>query len=163
MIDISFTMILQVINFGILMWVLNKLLYKKLIDYLDRRAEGVKVDLEEASRLKNEAKTLLEQREEEFMHAKTQAASIIRNSKKEGDEARTQIIARAEQESQKIIDDGKVTVETERKKAAAQLKNDVADVAVAVAEKIVEKSISAKDHTTLIDDVLKKMKSQSWN
>ncbi|MCB1195562.1 F0F1 ATP synthase subunit B [bacterium] len=163
MIDISFTMILQIINFGILMWVLNKLLYKKLLDYLDRRAEGVKVDLDEASRLQNEAKTLLEQREEELMQAKTQAASIVRNSKKEGEEARTQILARAEQESQKIIDDGKAAVETERKKAAAQLRSDVADVAVAVAEKIVEKSISAKEHTSLVDDVLKKMKSQSWN
>ena len=163
MIDISFTMILQVINFGILMWALNKVLYKKLLDYLDRRAEGIKVDLNEATRLKGEAKQLLEQREEKLMEAKTEAASIVRHSKKEGEEERANIIGRAEQEFQKIVDDGKKTVETERKKVAAQLRVEVSDVAVAVAEKIIEKNITPDDHSALVDNVLKKMKSKSWN
>jgi len=154
LIDISFTMLIQVINFLVLLWLLNKILYGKILDYLDRRAEGIQLDLSDAKRLKSEATKLKEEQDAFLLNAKREAGDIVRESRKQGDEERADIIKVAEKEAGAILENGKKTIEMETKNAKTALKNGVVDVAVDIAHKIIERDIKPKDQDKILSEVI---------
>ncbi len=161
MVDISFTMIVQVLNFLILMWLLNKLLYGPVIDYLDRRSEGIKVDLSEAKRMKKEATEVIKNQEMEFQRAKREAQNIVRDAQKQADSEKNRMIQEAEQESQRIIDSGKQSVDMEMRKAKDTLQNNVIDIATVLAGQMIEQQITPKDQDKLLKKALEQF--ETWN
>lgn len=154
MIDISLTMLIQVINFSILLWLLNKFLYGKVLDYLDRRTEGIRLDLSEAKNLKSEAAKLKEEQDTSLVKARREASDIVRESRRQGDEERLDIIKVAEKEAEAILENGKKTIEMETKKAKTTLKDGVVDVAVEIAHKIIEREIKPKDQDKILSEVI---------
>lgn len=161
MVDVSFTMIVQVFNFLILMWLMHKLLYGKVLDYLDRRAEGIKVDLSEAKRMKKEATEVLKNQEMEFQRAKRESQNIIREAQRDAEVEKNRIIEEAEHDSQRIRESGKQTVEMELRKAKATLHNNVVDIATVIAQRIIQKEITAKDQDKLLKEALEQF--EKWN
>jgi len=161
LVEISFTMVVQILNFCLLLWLLNKFLYGPLLDYIDRRSEGVSLDLSEAKRLKKEAAEIIKQQEIELQRVKKESQTIVRDAHKRAEKEHNEIIASAEKESHKIIKTGKETVKIEFINAAASLKNSVADIAVDIAQKVIEKEVKMKDHKKLVEEALEKF--ETWN
>jgi len=161
LVEISFTMIIQVINFAILLWLLNKFLFSKILDYLDRRAQGIEMDMADASRLQQEATDLKVLQETELLNAKKEAAEIVRMAHKRAESDAHIIIANAEKENNAIIVNGKKSLEIELEKAKAELQNNLADVAMDIAQKILEREIKPQDQQKIINDALKKI--EKWN
>jgi len=154
-------MVVQILNFCILLWLLNKLLYAPLIDYIDRRSEGISLDLSEAKRLKKEATEIIKEQETELQRAKKEAQNIVREANKRAETEYSEILGQAEKESHRIVESGKETVNTELRKAKTVLKDSVADVAVDIAQKVIEKEVELKDHKKIVADALKKF--ETWN
>ena len=154
-------MVIQLINFVILLWLLNKFLYRRLLDYIDRRADGIKVDLEQAKRMKKESTELKEKQEDLLQKARLQSDSIMREARKMGDEEKHRIITEAQREYDTILKNGRETVQMELKKAQTALRDNVVDVAVNIAQKIIERDIKEKDHKKIVDEAVKKF--EQWN
>lgn len=161
MVEVSFTIIIQVINFGILLWLLKKFLFSKILDYLDRRSQGIEMDMAEASRLQQEAQELKAQQESEYLNAKKEAAEIVRLAHKRAETEADKIILNAEKEHNSIILNGKKALEIELDKAKSELQNSLVDVAVDIAQKILEREIKPQDQQKIINDALKKI--EKWN
>lgn len=161
MLDINLTIVVQLINFVILMLLLKAFLYKPLLDYLDRRSDGIKVDLDEAKRLKKEAQNLKMEQDTLYQKARQKAGTIVREGRKQGDEEKQRIIDEAHKEYQKLLEDGRATIDIELKKARSDLKNNVVEIAMDIAEKVIDREIKAADHTKFIDNAVKKM--EQWH
>ena len=91
------------------------------------------------SEAKKQATTILDQ-------ANTRASSIVQTAKNEGSEERDKIISSAQEEA-----------EQELNKLKEDLKKDLADLAVAGAEKILSREINEKDHKDILDGLSKKL------
>ena len=91
------------------------------------------------SEAKKQATTILDQ-------ANTRASSIVQTAKTEGGEERDKIISSAQEEA-----------EQELNKLKEDLKKDLADLAVAGAEKILSREINEKDHKDILDGLSKKL------
>jgi F-type H+-transporting ATPase subunit b len=154
-------MIVQVLNFLILMWLLKKLLYGPVIDYLDRRSEGIKVDLSEAKRMKKEATEVIKNQELEYQRAKREAQNIVREAQKQAESEKNKILADAEEESHQIVENGKKFVDMELRTAKTKLHNNVIDIATAIAGQMIEQQITVKDQDKLLKKALEQF--DQWN
>ena len=123
---------------------------KLLTDALDKRAQRVQDELDEARRLKDEAQKLLSEYQAKQKQAETEAAGIIAGAKAEAE----RIAAEAKAKMEEFVARRSKMAETKIAQAEAQAVADVraaaADAAVSAAEKILTDSVKGK----VADDLL---------
>ena len=140
MISINATLIVQVINFLVLMWILNKILFKpilKVIEERERNIEGVGVEM---ARLKEDAERKAEELEAQMHEARTSAGQ-------RRDEIRSQASAQANeiiQQAQIKADEHVSTIIQESEKQTAQVRESLLAFKDALAEMITVKVIGRK-------------------
>jgi F-type H+-transporting ATPase subunit b len=100
----------QIINFGILFFVLKKILYKPVIKILDDRKKAIEESSKNSKKIEEELRNLEER--------KTKAIDTIQNEAKKDKE---KLIAMAQEEKKKIIDEAKKTAEAEIAKSVKKI------------------------------------------
>ncbi|MEW5767882.1 MAG: F0F1 ATP synthase subunit B [bacterium] len=152
MISLNFTLVLQIINFLILTGILYKLLYKPVTQFLEKRSayireliEGTEKDKQEAAKNLAEAKeTLAEKREE--------ALGMVEKARQTAAKEEKRIMAEANAKAKWICEEAKAQMDQEVERAKRELRAQVADLSILVAERIIRKSLTEKDHRKLVDE-----------
>jgi F-type H+-transporting ATPase subunit b len=91
-----------------------------------------------------------------FSHPE-ESKQIVDNYIKQGEEAKTRIIAEAEAQAEKLEEMAKRSIEQEFKTAKARLQKEIAAKAMEKASEVIKASISADDQERLVDQYLKKV------
>lgn len=151
------TIILQIGNLLLTIWLFKKFLLKPVQKILTQRQELVNADLDAAEQAKNEAALAKEEYTRSLEGAKEEAATIVRGAAQTAQTRSEQIILEAKQESAAIRAKASDDIARERKNAVNEIKNDISDIAVSIASKVVEKEISEKEHEALIQEFIDKM------
>lgn len=135
-------LLIQAINFGVLLALLRYFLYKPILKMIDERkakiAEGV-VNAEEASRKLALAET---EKESILKDANVSAEKIVAESKGYATEKANEIVKEAEAESEALILDAKARAEEAKRKALAESEAEVARLAILGAEKILKEKLN---------------------
>lgn len=155
MVSVDFTLIMQVINFLILMGVLYKLLYKPVLNFLDNRAKDIKENIEVTENARREANNNVEETKKILLESKQESMVIRERAKQIAQEEREKIVTQAKEEAQNIIKEAKVTIEREVVKARNELKEEIGLLSINLAEKIINKSLQQSEHQQLIDEYIK--------
>ncbi|ALM21050.1 ATP synthase B chain [Nonlabens tegetincola] len=147
--------IMQAIILIILVVLLGKFAWKPIINSLDDREQGISEALAAAENAKLEMKKLEASNEAAAAEARAQRDTML----KEAREIKEKMIAEASTEAQekadKIIAQAQETIEAEKKAALADIKTQVAELSVDIAEKVTRKELSEKDaQLALIDKML---------
>ncbi len=156
--NLNFTLILQVISFLILMAVLTRLLYRPLLNFLDRRAKSIRENIEEAGRERERAKEHLERSQAALRHAREEALRIKELSGKEASEQRRRALSEASKEADRMSTKAKEDLAREVQRARAELKKEALDISVLMAEKVLGKEIKKKDQARLIEEGIDEIK-----
>lgn len=146
-----------IVNFFILLAILNKFLHKPILDMLEKRENFVNENLNNSKIAKEEAEKLRADYEAQLKTAKQQANEIITQATKLGEESKTEIIDMARNEAAEISKKAKEEIQREKALAIAELKGEVATLAVMAAERILGKSMDPKDHEKLVEDFIKEV------
>jgi len=154
MVDLSFTMIMQWINFGLLLFLLYILLYKPLMNFLDSRAKKIASNIDEALNKKEESLKVLQEYKNKVKDIKSEADKIFDEARKQAEVEKSKIVASAQVESRQIIDDAKSEIKREADKARNELKQEVSSLIVSCSEKILEREIKEADHKKFIKSFL---------
>lgn len=141
MLNIDATFFLQVINFLILIAVLNWLLVKPTLRVLEERRVRVEGSEEEARRLTAEADKSIEEYERGLAEARIDAGKQKELIRAEGLERENEIIRAAREQSRKTVDDMKQRIEKEAHEASSVMKNEVKALSAQIAEKVLGRSI----------------------
>ncbi len=141
----------MIIAFLIMWLVFAKLVYPMLIGIIDKRANMIKDNLEQAEQSKLDAARLLEEREQLLVQAKTDAAEIISEARSAAEANRARIESEAHEQAQSIIDRAHQTVEAEKRTAVSELQQSVADLSVAVAGRLIGQDLSDEQHRKIIE------------
>jgi F-type H+-transporting ATPase subunit b len=147
-----------IITFVVLLFALSKAAWKPLITALTSREEKIRTDLQEAEAANQEAKRLLEENKRDLARAEQQAQSIIREGRTLAEEIKNEIVEKAHQTSRQMIEQAKEEINREKESALVQLRTEVADLAVGAAGKIIDANLDPKRQQTIIDDVIKGIK-----
>jgi F-type H+-transporting ATPase subunit b len=147
-------LIVQFINFGVLLFILWRFVLPPVRRMLDERRARIQESLEAAERMRAQAteteRMLEEQREEGRRQAQEIIASAQGIARRIEDEARTQ----AQSDAEALIVRARSEIQLERDQAIADLRREFADITVSAAEKVINQSLDRQAHRRLIDDVL---------
>lgn len=132
----------MVLSFGILLFILSKYAWKPILNALRERETTIEDALNSAKRAKEEMMALTSNNENLIRQAKLERDQIL----KEAREAKDSIIAeaknRAVSEGNRMIGIAKETIQNEKMAAIADLKNQVAQMSIEIAEKILRHELS---------------------
>ena len=153
--ELNATFIGQALAFLIFVVLCMKFIWPPVVTAIDARRKEIEDGLTAAERSKQDLELAQNRASEELKAAKKQAAEIIEQANRR----RTEIIDSAKEEGnqvkEKILADGRAQIEAECSRAKEQLRKRVAELAVAGAEKILQREVSADVDSRLIDDLAK--------
>ena len=148
-----------IITFLLLLYVLAKFAWKPLLKMLEDRENLIKSSLKDAEKAKLELESLTQESEAITAKARSEAQSILAESKSAADKVKEDTIAKAKEQAIKIRDDAKKQIEVEKDKAISDIKQEVVNLTLSVAEKLINKNLNDADNKSLIEESLKKVKS----
>ena len=147
-------LIVQLIAFLIFIALLWRYALGPLVSVIDARQERIRESMESAERMQRELKATQARNEEILQEARRDAQEIIGNARQNGE----QMIVRAREEANAQADAylkrAEETLRQETEQARQQLRQDVADLAVAAAGRIVRKELDPTTQSRLIEETL---------
>ena len=154
MVDVSFTMIMQWFNFGILLFLLHRFLFKPLLAFLDKRSQEIEAEINEAENNKAKSAEVLSGYEQKLKDIQIEADKIIDAARKEAEKEKTRIIEAAQTESKNIILAAQEDIKSEVNKAKAELSAEVSSLVISCASKVLEREVNDHDHKKFIESFL---------
>ena len=152
------------IAFLIILVVMAKLVWPKVLAMMDERERRIADSLEEADRTKQKALEARKASDDMLTDARRQATDIVLAARQDAEAERQRIIAAAHTEAEGIIAKAKRTAEDERHALYANAAASIADLSVSVASKIVEKSLDEDgEQRRLIENYIKEAGSLNAN
>ena len=118
---------------------------------LEARQQAIRSDYEAAEAAKVEAQSLLGDYQEQLAGAKNEAAGIVDEARTAGDQVKADILTRAETEAEKIKERAQGDIAGERERISGDLRRQVADLSIGVAEKVVGDSLDDDRQRQLVD------------
>lgn len=145
-------LIAQLVNFGVILLVLALFAWRPLTKALDDRAMKIAKQLEDAD-VAEKARANAEAEATKIVEAaRRDAAKFADEARGRGDEAAETIIGEARQSAEKILSEAREKAVAERNRQLAELRDQVAALAMAAAEKLVGESMDADRQRKLVAD-----------
>ncbi len=130
--------------------------------FLDKRRQGIADDIEAAEKAKEEASGLKTEYEEKLKNVDAEVEEILSDARQRALANENRIVADAREEASKIIDNAHREANLEKQKVADEVKDEVINVASAMAGKIIAASMSEADSKRLLDETIKGMGEDTW-
>ena len=143
-----------ILTFLVLLGVLAKFAWNPLLKMLKDREDLIRSSLEDAEKAQTELANLNAEREEIINKARSEAQSILSEGKVAASKLKDETLKAAKDQAKSILTDAEKQIRIEKHKAIEEIKSEVVDLSLSVAEKLIKKNISREDNQTLIDESL---------
>lgn len=130
--------------------------------FLEKRKQGIADDIEAAKKEKEEAERLKTEYEDKLKNVDAEVEGILSDARQRALANENRIVADAREEAGKIIDNAHREANLEKLKVADEVKEEVINVAGAMAGKIVASSMSEAEQRRLLDETLKGIGEDTW-
>lgn len=158
---IPWTFIAQICNLLIQLLLIKKFLFKPIREILAKRQAKADAEIAEAAKAKEEANAIKSEYEQNMAEAKTKASELLASAQKTATVQSEQIIREANEQAVQIKTKAERDIEQEKRKAVNEIKNEIGSMAMEIAGKVIEREVSAEDHTKLIDEFIDKVGDES--
>ena len=147
------------IIFAIVFFILAKFGFPIITGMVEKRNKRISDSLE-AARIAEEALAHLTQEQERIIsETRATQAKLMQEAAAERDKMIAQAQDKAREEAQKIMDDARVRIQQEKEAAVREVRQEVAKLSIAIAEKVVRKELSSDDaQKALVDKLLNEVK-----
>ena len=144
-----------VLIFLILVFLLAKFAWKPILRMVEERTKNIEDALNSAENAKKEMAGLKAENEQIMKEARAERDKIVREAREMKDKIIEESKETAKAEADKILAQARKLIDDEKRAAMNELKDQVAELSVAIAEKILTKELSdKKKQAELIDDIL---------
>lgn len=147
----------QLINFLIVLLVLWRFAYRPILKMLDDRERKIAESLTNANEINQKLRTAEEEKrrilQEARSDAEQQSKDIIESTKKRCDD----MVTAAKTQVEELVAKGKQTLDNERASMMTKMRQDIIDISVAAASRIVSEGVSEKKSQSLAEEVVRKM------
>lgn len=158
LINLDKSLLVQMVNFLILLLILWRLLYRPLLAKMQERTQAIQRSLEEAQTARAEIVRQQEENTARLRQAHAEAASIRERALKDAGEEQKRLLEAARAEAQRIAETARAQLDADVRRARDELRREVAELATAVAEKLVRKSLREEDHRRVVADAIGQLK-----
>lgn len=149
-----------IFTFLVLLGLLARFAWRPLLAMLETRENMIRTALQDAEKATKEFEQLQEKSKQITVKARTEAQSIITESKSQAEKVKDEILQDAKGKASLIIKTAEEQIQAEKKKAIAEIRGEVVELSLSVASKLIRRNITSEDSQTLIEESLKEIGSQ---
>jgi F-type H+-transporting ATPase subunit b len=149
----------QIVNFLLLLYLLNRFLFKPVLKLLDERESRIKKGLEDAEAAARDRELAHAEREAALDEARKEAQAMIARATKIADDSRVEILAEAKAQAEKVTSRATEEITAEKERAMAELRATVADLALEAAGKLVRSEMDTATQRRLVEEFLAEVKN----
>jgi F-type H+-transporting ATPase subunit b len=149
-----FKLAFQIINFLLILYLLNRFLFRRVLTLLDERQERISKGLEDAEAAARDRELARAEREAALDEARKEAQAMIARATKIAEDSRTEIVAEAKAEAEKVAARAAAEITAEKERALGELRTQVADMALQAAGKLVGAEMNAPTQRRLVEEFL---------
>ncbi|MBR6399630.1 MAG: F0F1 ATP synthase subunit B [Firmicutes bacterium] len=157
-----FSILVQLANTCIMCFILAKLLYNPVLDFLNARKQRIASQIDEANKLLDEAKTLKMQYELKLDDIENERADILETARTSAVKSGQQIISQAKEEAETIRNRARLDIEREQAKVKDEVKQQIIQVSAAMSEKFIAAKISESEQERLVEETIKDLEGVKW-
>jgi F-type H+-transporting ATPase subunit b len=147
-------MIWTLVIFFVVLWVLNKYVWPRIIEAIEKRQSAITDSIDHAEAVRKEADELLADYRHRLTEARSQADEIIARARSSADQREADAQTAAAEEREELLQQTKHEIQLETQKALQDLRREVASLTVQATEKVTRKTLNADDQQRLVEDAL---------
>jgi F-type H+-transporting ATPase subunit b len=149
----------QIVTFGLLAFLLSRLLYNPILNMLETRRERIAKGLEDA-RAAEEARGQADQEAAGIIEeARKRAQQVVAEANANAEQVRANIEAQAEEERRKILTQARQDAEAERNQVLSEMREQIGALAIAAAERILNSELDQQRQNELVQEFFSGIKS----
>jgi F-type H+-transporting ATPase subunit b len=148
------------LTFLLLLVVLSKFAWKPIVKMLDERERSIRDAIEQAKKERLEAEKLLADQKTALGQAQREAADLAQKSKQEVEALRADLTAKARKEADDMVGSARKQIQDEKAKALAELKGQVADLAIDAARRLIQSSLDEKSQRKLVEEYIAQLPAE---
>ncbi len=152
MVSINATLIAQILNFIVLLWVLAKFAYKPLIKAMDDRRNRIINDLDTAEQTRLDAEALKAQYVEQLANARQEATDIVDKANKVAQNLHDEFMEQARAEKDAMMATAKERIEQDKQQALVDIRTQVIALSTQIASKVANQKLNSAEDQKLVAD-----------
>ncbi len=162
LVELSWSFVFQLINTLGLFLILKYLLFEPVTKFMRNRENEIKNQIQQAKDLESEALTFKAQYESKLSTAEEEGKEIVKKHIQRAENRAFEIVKSAEAEIESMKLNAHRELERERVKAVNELKDQISELTIMAASKVVEKELKENDHRSLINDFISEVGDAKW-
>lgn len=151
---IPWTFIAQICNLFIQVYLIRRFLFKPVNEILNKRRALTDASIREAEEAKSEAQAMKAEYKLNMLEAKDKANEILASAQKAAAVRSEKMLKEASRQAAAMKEKAERDIVQEKRKAVNEIKNEIGDMAMEIAGKVIGREISEADHEKLIDEFI---------
>ena len=148
------TIFWTLLTFVLLLGVLRRFAWRPLLDALETRERQIRGDIDHAKRDREEAQRILEENRQILDQARRERAEAVDAGRRDAERLKAEILEEARRQRDQVLAQTAAQIETEMRKARADLRGVAADLAIKAAERLIVTTLDDASRRKLVEDYL---------
>lgn len=149
----------QIINFGVIAFILSYFIYKPVLKVIDERKEKTRKAMKDADDIERAKKDIEQARIDSMRKLDEESRGLMEKAKKHAETVQAELLEKARAEADAALQKGRTQLENERRQALDSLQGTVAKVVMKMTEKILEREFTPADQERILKSVEKELPS----
>jgi F-type H+-transporting ATPase subunit b len=156
-VTIDGTVIVELITFLVMLAILARYVYPRIVEVAEARQRAIAQQLKEAEDAKAAAQAQLEEATAKLNDARKSAQSVIDAAAKSAEQLRQELRQKADEEAKRSVENARKQIEAERDQAIRTVRTEVADLVVTATEKVIGETLDDTKHRRLIERAIEEV------
>lgn len=161
LLTINWNLIFSVITVLVLILILKHFFFEKVKKFMDERKAQVEEQFQKADEAENQARKKLDKYNEILAGAEKEKRTIIAGAMENAKIQADSVLDEARKEAADIREKSRIQIEREKTAARKEIHNEASELAVQVAEKILENKLDADAQASVIDEIISRSEANS--
>jgi len=155
LINLNVTILIQAVNFLILIVLLSRFLFKPLTQFLRQRADGIQKALREAQAAREAAGKAQEAYRAQIQATQRELAAIRDQAQREVEAERQRLLTASREAAQRLVAEARAEIEAEAKRAKITLREEAVGLSLAAAERLLGRALTSEDQKRLAEQYIR--------
>lgn len=151
------TLIAQICNLFLQMFLVKVFFLDKIKAIIDARREAADKEITDARTAKEEAMVIKATYEQNMLESKAEAEKILQSAQQTAAKRGEQIISDAQKTAVAMKQRAEAEIAQEKKRMLNETKDEISEIAMAIAGKVVGRELTASDHAQMVDSFIDKL------
>ena len=160
LLNINATFWIEFVAFVLMLLLLGRYVYPRIIEAAEERQRAVAGELEAAEKSRLDAEERLKQAQAQLDEARGSAQEIIAGANQSAEQLRQELREKAEEDAKRQIERARQEIAAERPKALDSVRSEVAALVVEATQRVVGETLDQKKHRELIDRAFEEVGSR---